>query len=207
MNLEKNKSVRGFNFNSKFPYSPKNKRGLIFVIQKHAASYLHYDFRLAINGVLKSWAIPKGPCLDSNVKRLAMQVEDHPLKYATFEGVIPQGEYGAGTVMVWDYGVCIATEDLTKAYKKGHMKFELHGSKLAGTWYLIRTRTTSKNAHWLLFKAKDKFSKNLEKYDITKKHPNSVLTKCSLEEIEKQRLNDELGGVFYNNLATPSLSV
>src|SRR5499426_3069435 len=101
-----------------------------FVIQKHAARRLHYDFRLELNGVLLSWAVPKGPSLDPNDKRLAMHVEDHPLEYGDFEGVIPPKQYGAGTVMVWDRGTWTPKTDPAEGYKRGHLKFELHGDKL-----------------------------------------------------------------------------
>ena len=117
------------------------ERPLIFVIQKHRASQLHYDFRLEFAGVLLSWAVPKGPSLDPSIKRLAMQVEDHPIDYAGFEGVIPEGEYGGGTVMVWDRGTWIAeSDDIEAALKKGDLKFTLQGEKLHGSWVLVRTR-------------------------------------------------------------------
>jgi len=114
------------------------KRKNVFVIQKHAASHLHYDFRLELKGVLVSWAVPKGPCLDPQVKRLAVHVEDHPLEYANFEGIIPAGQYGGGTVMIWDEGIWVSDdENPIKAYQKGHMTFTLEGEKLKGQWKLI----------------------------------------------------------------------
>src|ERR1700740_2327403 len=126
--------------------SKKDAAALIYVIQKHRASHLHYDFRLQWNGTLLSWAIPKGPSLDPSVKRLAMQLEDHPIEYANFEGVIPEGEYGGGTVMVWDKGTWSPeVPDVAAALKKGDLKFSLHGDKLKGSWVLVRTRGFGKS--------------------------------------------------------------
>src|SRR6186997_1531252 len=110
-----------------------------FVIQKHAASHLHYDFRLELNGVLLSWAVPKGPSLDPADKRLAMHVEDHPLEYGTFEGVIPPKQYGSGTVLLWDRGHWIPDGDAEAGYRKGKLKFTLHGEKLRGGWVLVKS--------------------------------------------------------------------
>jgi bifunctional non-homologous end joining protein LigD len=127
---------------------------LSYVIQQHAASRLHYDFRLELDGVLLSWAVPKGPNLDPGEKRLAMQVEDHPLEYGGFEGTIPKGEYGGGTVMLWDRGRWEPEGDPHAGLKKGHLRFTLHGERLRGGWHLVRTSSGGKNA-WLLIKSKD----------------------------------------------------
>src|SRR5512140_3116987 len=124
---------------------------LSFVIQKHAASHLHYDFRLELNGVLLSWAVPKGPSFDPHDKRLAMHVEDHPVDYGSFEGVIPEGEYGAGTVVLWDRGTWTPVLDPAKTLEKGELKFELHGEKLKGRWALVKIKGDDPKA-WLLLK-------------------------------------------------------
>jgi bifunctional non-homologous end joining protein LigD len=148
-------------------------------VQKHRATQLHYDFRLEADGVLKSWAVPKGPPMDPAVKRLAMQVEDHPVDYANFEGVIPEGEYGGGTVMVWDMGVYAPenTDNVSKALAKGELKFVLLGKKLKGSFVLVRTR----ERQWLLMKHKDEYATAGE--DIAETQPYSILTKRTLAEI------------------------
>lgn len=154
----------------------------LFIIQKHAASHLHYDFRLELNGVLLSWAVPKGPSLDPTIKRLAVHVEDHPLEYGSFEGIIPKGQYGGGTVMLWDKGVWISEdEDPIKAYQQGHMKFILKAKKCKGHWKLIRINQNDKT--WLLIKGKDEFAKPIKKYDVTIKEPNSVKSSFTMDEI------------------------
>ncbi len=155
---------------------------LSFVVQKHHASHLHYDFRLEWNGVLLSWAVPKGPSLDPAVKRLAMQVEDHPLEYAAFEGIIPQGEYGGGTVMVWDRGQWIPeVPDVNAALREGQLKFSLYGAKLRGGWALVRTGLDrSSRAKWLLIKHRDGYA---SAKDITLEKPRSVVSRKLLSEI------------------------
>jgi bifunctional non-homologous end joining protein LigD len=151
-----------------------------FVIQKHRASALHYDFRVEIGDAMPSWAVPKGPSLDTSQKRLAMQVEDHPLEYAGFEGVIPEGEYGGGTVMIWDEGTYEMLEDAdpAAALKKGELRFVLHGKKLEGRWTLVRTDPRK----WLLIKGRDD---SASKIDIAESEPRSVRTKRLLAEIAR----------------------
>lgn len=168
------------------PTKKRTKTGRLFVVQKHRATQLHYDFRLEADGVLKSWAVPKGPSLDPTVKRLAMQVEDHPVDYAKFEGVIPEGEYGGGTVMVWDYGTYKPenTEDVGQALRKGELKFSLNGKKLKGSWVLVRTR----DRQWLLMKHRDYYTTEEE---VTEIAPASILTRRTLAEIAE----DEGGNI------------
>lgn len=156
---------------------------LSFVVQKHQASRLHYDFRLEWNGVLLSWAVPKGPSLDPSVKRLAMAVEDHPVEYGGFEGIIPEGEYGGGTVMVWDRGTWEPDDpDVDASLKKGELKFSLHGSKLKGSWVLVRTRPLGKaqKSSWLLIKHKDRSATTR---DVVADKPRSALSKRLMAEI------------------------
>src|SRR5947207_129024 len=156
--------------------------GHSFVVQKHAARQLHYDFRLEQNGVLLSWAVPKGPSPDPSVKRLAMQVEDHPVEYGGFEGVIPEGEYGGGTVMVWDRGTWTPeVPDVNAALAKGDFKFTLHGAKLKGSWVLVRTRGFGgKRSSWLLIKHRDEYAATK---DIALEEPRSALSDRLLAEI------------------------
>lgn len=149
---------------------------LQFCIQKHDASRLHYDFRIEIEGTLKSWAVPKGPSLDPQVKRLAMEVEDHPIDYATFEGNIPEGHYGAGDVIVWDRGIWKCIGDPVESYRKGKLKFELEGEKLGGLWNLVRTHQEGKSKPWFLIKHQDSAAKPESEFDVVKELPDSVLS-------------------------------
>src|SRR4249919_653426 len=154
-----------------------SRRGpLLFVIQKHAASHLHYDFRLELDGVLKSWAVPKGPSLDPSVKRLAVQVEDHPVDYGSFEGVIPEGEYGGGTVMLWDRGHWEPLEDAEAGYRAGKLKFELHGEKLRGIWTLVRRGGAQQSGkpQWFLIKHRDSEAREREDFEVTTEEPLSI---------------------------------
>jgi bifunctional non-homologous end joining protein LigD len=162
----------------------KSKQGLFFCVQKHLASQLHYDFRLEHNGVLLSWAVPKGPSLDPKTKRLAMHVEDHPLEYGTFEGVIPEG-YGAGIVMLWDQGTWTPqTGDVDAALKKGDLKFTLDGYKLKGSWVLVRTggwgSQRGGSRSWLLIKHRDEWAGDV---DIVEFAPRSVKSDGDFEDI------------------------
>ena len=169
------------------PAVPKRKRReLFFCVQKHLASHLHYDFRLEHNGVLLSWAVPKGPSLDPKTKRLAMHVEDHPLAYGEFEGVIPEG-YGAGIVMLWDRGTWTPeVEDVDAALKKGDLKFTLNGYKLKGSWVLVKTGGRFPGARgggdrsWLLIKHRDDWAGDV---DITEFAPRSVKSDGDFEDI------------------------
>jgi bifunctional non-homologous end joining protein LigD len=162
------------------------EHALQFCIQKHDASHLHYDFRLELDGALKSWAVPKGPSLDPKVKRLAVHVEDHPLDYATFEGSIPEGHYGAGDVIVWDRGVWIPLDDPQQAYAKGRLKFELQGEKLAGIWNLVRTHMPGKKEQWFLIKHQDSAARPQDDYDVLVSEPDSVLSERTL--VDKPKL-------------------
>ena len=166
----------------------RRTRKLRFVVQKHRATRLHYDFRLEWDGVLLSWAVPKGPSLDPTVKRLAVAVEDHPLEYARFEGVIPAGEYGGGTVMLWDHGTYVPDEpDVGKSLAKGEIKFTLAGKKLRGSWVLVRTRGYGGNRSWLLIKHRDTAAATI---DIVTEAPRSVASDRLLAEIALEEGGD-----------------
>ncbi|MGZ8390828.1 MAG: DNA polymerase ligase N-terminal domain-containing protein, partial [Rhodoplanes sp.] len=168
---------------------PRGKRvrvkGDSFVVQKHAARRLHYDFRLELDGVSKSWAVTKGPSLVPGEKRLAVHTEDHPLDYGGFEGTIPKGQYGGGTVMLWDRGRWIPEGDPHAAYKKGHLTFTLEGEKLKGRWHLVRMRSRKGDKHenWLLIKGEDAEARKSVDPDILDQDTLSVATRRSLEEI------------------------
>lgn len=156
MVLKQYKAKRNFKITPE-PLGTKNKKTdvkLLYVIQKHHASHLHYDFRLEMSGVLLSWAVPKRPSTNPAIKRLAIHVEDHPLEYGSFEGTIPKGEYGAGSVEIWDEGhwICLDS-DPKKAYKSGNLTFILNGKKLTGIWKLIQLKTNNPK-NWILFKTK-----------------------------------------------------
>jgi len=165
------------------------KRGLAFVIQKHAASHLHYDFRLELDGVLLSWAVPKGPSLDPSDKRLAMHVEDHPIEYGDFEGIIPPKQYGAGTVLLWDRGTWLPKEDPVAGYRKGKLKFDLQGEKLHGGWTLVRSHGGKYGGDkaWLLIKEDDDAARRAPDALVVDDKPRSVATGRSIEEIAAER--------------------
>ncbi|MGH8797169.1 MAG: DNA polymerase ligase N-terminal domain-containing protein, partial [Caldimonas sp.] len=162
---------------------PQAKRGkaakqLAFVIQKHAATRLHYDFRLELDGVLLSWAVPRGPSFDPAEKRMAVHVEDHPVSYGSFEGTIPPKQYGAGSVIVWDRGTWEPVGDARAGLAAGKLVFRLHGEKLAGLWELVRIRKPAdRQDPWLLFKKKDEWARPLADYDVVSALPDSVVAK------------------------------
>ena len=163
------------------PPARREGRPLRFVVQKHRAGHLHYDFRLEHEGAMLSWAVPKGPSLDPAVKRLAMQTEPHPIDYNQFEGVIPEGEYGGGTVMIWDHGVWAPMDDLRRMLAKGEIKFVLLGKKLAGSWVLVRTPRGG-GRQWLLIKHRDEYA-SLE--DVTLTKPLSVVSRRTMAGIAR----------------------
>jgi bifunctional non-homologous end joining protein LigD len=185
--LKKYKSMRDFG-DTPEPAGGKPKKAKlpIFVIQKHAASHLHYDFRLEMEGVLKSWAVPKGPSYDPGMKRLAMMTEDHPYDYASFEGVIPAGNYGGGNVIIWDNGTWEFIEpgdDPVKALRSGKLTFRMNGKKMFGEWALVKIkgRPDSKGNEWLLLKHRDEFAN--PDVDVTELAPRSIVSDLTVEEI------------------------
>jgi bifunctional non-homologous end joining protein LigD len=187
MALTEYKQKRRFSKTSEPAPKAGKRTGWRYVIQKHDASRLHYDFRLELDHVLKSWAVPKGPCLDPSVKRLAVEVEDHPVGYGTFEGIIPEGEYGGGTVLLWDTGRWEPVGDPHTGLRTGRLKFNLYGQKLHGAWALIRTRASSDtdSRQWLLIKERDDSARRVSDGDILEELPLSVATGRELESIAK----------------------
>jgi bifunctional non-homologous end joining protein LigD len=189
--LARYRSMRNFNVTAEPSGSSKSQKtsALPFVIQKHAASHLHYDFRLGWKGVLKSWAIAKGPSYNVKDKRLAVQVEDHPMEYGGFEGIIPKGQYGGGTVMLWDHGTWEPQPghtDVDEGLRTGNLKFILHGEKMKGKWALIRMGgkfANERKPNWLLIKEHDDYERTDKDPPVTEESPNSVVTNRSIEQI------------------------
>lgn len=191
--------------------SAPSPQALPFVIQKHAATRLHYDFRLGWQGVLKSWAVTKGPSYYPADKRLAVQVEDHPMEYGGFEGTIPKGQYGGGTVMVWDYGTWKPIGDVDSGLADGHLKFELDGKKLKGRWALVRMhgpRERADKPNWLLIKDRDEYARGKDTPGITEQAPDSAMTHRSMEQIaaNADSVWDSAKG-FESGAGTPSKGV
>lgn len=195
--LERYRSMRDFSITSEPKGDAKTGKrsedlGLQpFVVQKHAATRLHYDFRLGWNGVLKSWAVTKGPSYFPGDKRLAVEVEDHPMEYGGFEGTIPKGQYGGGTVMIWDHGEWKGLGNVEQEFEKGNLKFELYGTKLRGKWALVRMKKKpddhSDKPNWLLFKENDEWAQAEDAPAITDLAPNSAITQRSIEQIAESK--------------------
>lgn len=186
---------------------PSQDGPLRFVVQKHAARQLHYDLRLEYDGVLKSWAVPKGPSLDPTDKRLAIHVEDHPVEYLEFEGVIPAGEYGAGAMMVWDHGTWTPVAE-APGYEHGQLKFELNGDKLQGRWMLVKTgRGPDRENQWLLFKERDGAARSVSEINVLEAYPNSVVTGRSLEEIRAENDSSRFQGRVSTSPSTAKSAV
>ena len=188
MDLSKYGALAEYNRKRRFDVTPEpkgkagkaRKRGLQFVIQKHRAGHLHYDFRLEREGAMLSWAVPKGPSLDPAVRRLAMQTEPHPMDYNHFEGVIPEGEYGGGTVMIWDHGTWQPeSPDVSQALAKGQLKFSLKGKKVRGSWVLVRAGGPRQ---WLLIKHRDPAASS---EDLTQTRSLSVVSRRTMAGIAK----------------------
>jgi bifunctional non-homologous end joining protein LigD len=159
----------------------RSETGWSFVVQQHAARRMHWDFRLELDGVLLSWAVPKGPSFDPAEKRLAVRTEDHPIEYGGFEGIIPKGEYGGGSVVVWDRGTWEPVGDPRAGEKKGHIEFVLHGEKLTGRWHLVRTSKGDEKQNWMLFKAKDEVAD--PERDVVQEQPHSVVTGRTVADV------------------------
>ena len=189
--LKKYRQMRDFGATPE-PSGGKPKRGKlpIFVIQKHQATRLHYDFRLEMEGVLKSWAVPRGPSYDPSQKRLAMMTEDHPYDYASFEGVIPAGNYGGGNVIIWDQGTWEFIEpgdDPVEALESGKLTFKLNGKKMFGEWALVKIKGRSpKGNEWLLIKHRDAYAN--DKIDVTEVAPQSVVSGKLVEKVGADRI-------------------
>ncbi|MEK1854762.1 MAG: DNA ligase D [Phyllobacterium sp.] len=183
--LETYRKKRDFKTTSEPRGRKARKSGNSFVIQKHDARRLHYDFRLEMDGVLKSWAVTRGPSLVPGEKRLAVHVEDHPLEYGDFEGTIPKGEYGGGTVIIWDRGTWEPVADPDRGYAKGHLEFELHGKKLSGRWHLVRMQGKPREKHenWLLIKGEDQAARSERDPDILEEKPKSVKTGREIADV------------------------
>ena len=187
MALEEYRRKRNFGRTSEPPPGKVEAQNqhLSYLIQKHDATRLHYDFRLELDGVLLSWAVTKGPSLNPADKRLAVRTEDHPLAYGSFEGTISKGEYGGGTVMLWDRGTWAPKGDPHAGLKKGHLEFELHGERLRGSWNLIRMRGDEKRENWLLIKEADHASRPGSNGAFLEGLASSVTTGRSMEEIAR----------------------
>ncbi|MDB5818225.1 MAG: ligase, partial [Rhizobacter sp.] len=188
--------------------APAPSDALSFVIQKHAATSLHYDFRLELDGTLKSWAVPKGPSLDPAEKRLAIEVEDHPLSYGSFEGVIPPNQYGSGTVIVWDRGSWEPIGDAHEGLQSGRLKFSLHGDKLTGAFMLLRTRRGGGDAgkqQWLLIKEHDDAARQHEAFDVTAELPDSVLSSATIARLDDGSLDKTRLGTAGDRQPLPAL--
>ena len=201
--LERYRSMRDFSATAEPRGTPRAKspaatpEGEPFVVQKHAARQLHYDFRLGWQGVLKSWAVAKGPSYFTGDKRLAVEVEDHPMEYGGFEGTIPKGQYGGGTVMVWDYGTWTPVENPERGFADGNLKFELHGTKLKGKWALIRMKRNPARDHsdkpsWLLIKERDEYAQPDDAPAITEVAPDSARDR-SHDRTDRRKPGSRLG--------------
>ena len=167
--------------------SPRQETALRFVVQTHSARRLHYDFRLELGGVLKSWAVPRGPSLDPAVKRLAVEVEDHPLAYADFEGVIPAGQYGAGAVLIWDRGTWLPKRDPVESYERGTLEFELRGERLRGGWVLVHMKQRAARQNWLLIKERDAEARAGSGDAVVAQYRTSVVSGRDLEAVAAMR--------------------
>lgn len=217
--LERYRSMRDFNITAEPSGKSRAKlERLPFCIQKHAASHLHYDFRLGWNGVLKSWAVAKGPSYFTGDKRLAVQVEDHPMEYGGFEGIIPAGQYGGGTVMLWDQGTWepqAGHEDVDKGLREGSLKFIMHGTKIKGKWALIRMGGKAANErkpNWLLIKEHDNFERGKDDPCVTVEEPDSVVTGRTMEQIAHNKdhvwnsKDTAQGKAWYRQVGKPDLA-